>query len=305
MAGTIASGTRDCPLCVCVYQASPDSVDLQMLSPTLIDLKRKRPSVVKSTVKLVHGDCVAGMRKLRADSVSLVLADPPYAPSEQQPDTEYLEFSYSWLREAVRLLRPGGTLLYFASPCALWSARLNLFLADQLGMRHVQTLAWAYKTGGDARLDGARQYAVRHETLEYWCKGGVPTFNAHQGAEPYTAEQKKQALQKGVGRVNSASLDVGRPPKSWLEVARENSPSRERSYGPHPTMKPLLLAERLVGVHSCVGDLVVVPFSGSATELLVSAKMNRSVVAFEIEEAYITMSKARAKGHGVEIEIVA
>ena len=96
-----------------------------------------------------------------------------------------------------------------------------------------------------------KQYAVRSETIEWWVKSpGLSTFNPTLAAERYTEEDKREALAKGVGRVNEASLDKGRPPRTWFDIPRENSRSKERQYGKHPSMKPMPLAERLINVHT-------------------------------------------------------
>ena len=62
-------------------------------------------------------------------------------------DDGYLGFARAWLTEAVRVLQPGGTLLYFSSPCTIWSSRMNVLLEDELKMQHQQTLSWIYAQG--------------------------------------------------------------------------------------------------------------------------------------------------------------
>ena len=148
-----------------------------------------------------------------------------------------------------------------------------------------------------------KQYAVRSETLEWWIKApGMLTFNPTVATERYTDEDKKVALAKGKGRVNEASLDKGRPPRTWVDIPRENSRSKERRYGKHPSMKPMMLAERLVGVHSNHSDRVVVPFAGSGSEMLAGTKLGRETIGFETEAEYIELMRRRFAGHGAKIE---
>ena len=59
----------------------------------------------------------------------------------------YMSFAMSWLRECVRLLRPGGALLLYGSPERLHVARMSILLEDSLGMRHVQDMPWVYTQG--------------------------------------------------------------------------------------------------------------------------------------------------------------
>lgn len=150
-----------------------------------------------------------------------------------------------------------------------------------------------------------RQYAVRHEDLLWFEKpGGVRTFHAGESATPYTDTERRVALAKAPGRVTEDSLDRGRPATTFIDIPRENSRSRERSYGRHPSMKPLLLCDRHVRVHSRPGDLVLIPFGGSGSEFISSMKLGRRAIAFEREPSYVEMIIRRLRGHQLVHDIL-
>ena len=155
-------------------------------------------------------------------------------------------------------------------------------------------------------MENMKEYAVRHERLVWFEKppsgDHKRTFNAQLAAEHYTDEDRAVALAKGKGRVTNEALDRGRPPRTFIDIPRENSRSKERQYGKHPSMKPLALCERLINVHSNEGDCVLVPFAGSGSELLVATKLNRRAVGFETERVYVDLMKRRFQGHGVPLE---
>ena len=67
-------------------------------------------------------------------------------------------------------------------------------------------------------------------------------------------------------------------------------------------MKPLVLCERLVKVHSDEGDVVLVPFAGSGSELLVAAKLGRQAIGYETEQEYVALMRRRFQGHGLALE---
>lgn len=61
----------------------------------------------------------------------------------------------------------------------------------------------------------------------------------------------------------------------------------------HPAPFPLELAERLVRMFSFVGDVVLDPFSGTATTSVAAAKCGRNSIGFEIQEGYLREGIAR------------
>lgn len=257
--------------------------------------------------RVVHGDCALVMRGLEPASARLVLADPPYdigiCREWDRVGKEYMAKARDWLTAAVNLLAPGGALLVYGSPCRSWLARMTVLLEDELGMRLVQHLPWVFTQGGDSRLQTMREYAVRHEELVWFEKPHGPrTFAAAEAAEHYTDADRAVALAKGKGRVTEAALDRGRPPRTFIDIPRENSRSRERQYGHHPSMKPLALCERLIRVHTQPGDRVVVPFAGSGSEVLAASKLGREAIGAELEPTYIELMRRRFEDHGVDCD---
>lgn len=251
--------------------------------------------------KMLHvADCVRGMREHLADeSVALVLADPPYNISvrgeawDSMSASEARRFCLEWLGEAARILRPGGSLLVWGSPCTTDWMRLIVAAVDDVGLRLVQTMTWVYTQGADGRLRTMTKYATRHELVAWLAKPGPTTFNPTDVAVQYTALERSVALSKGKGRVRPDSLEVGRPPRSWIDVPRENSRSRQRRFGSHPCMKPLPLCDRLILAHSNRDDLVVVPFAGSGSEMISCIRLRRRCVGFESNSEYAAIATAR------------
>lgn len=260
---------------------------------------------------LETADCAEKMAALAPEGVDMAIVDPPYGidVAKQKWDSgklDHIGMAKAWLQPCVRALRPGGALLLYGSPCKDTLSRLLLYLVDELGMALVQKCAWVYTQGGDARLSTMREYAVRHEELVWFEKPCVSTkaakgriFNASEAAEHYTDADRAVALAKGKGRVTEESLAKGRPPRSFIDIPRENSRSKERHNGSHPCMKPLALCERLIKFHSNAGDTVLVPFAGSGSEAISAVKLGRRCIAYEIDAAYAAIATARLRSHGL------
>ena len=287
-----------CAVCVCAM-ASSSSEDES--GPAA-----KRVCVRNVGTKLEHKSCESVMATLNQE-VDLIVADPPYesvvsASWDQYKYDEYKNFTKRWLALAVQALRQGGVLLIYGSPERTWISRIAVMLEDELNMEVKQQLAWVYNQGGGSRVSSMKKLAVQHELLLWAQKpGGAQTFNAADCVEHYREDERAVALAKGKGRVSESSLDRGRPPRTFLDFPRENARSKERSYGQHPSMKPLALCEHLIKLFSNESELVLVPFAGSGSEMLSAAKLGRRCVGCEISSEYCDLIRRRFAGHELEL----
>jgi site-specific DNA-methyltransferase (adenine-specific) len=75
---------------------------------------------MKNDVKIVNGECIAEMQKLKDASVDLVIADPPYWKVigqswdyQWRTEHDYVAWSLQWMSEVSRILRFGGTFYMF------------------------------------------------------------------------------------------------------------------------------------------------------------------------------------------------
>src|SRR5215203_2528638 len=70
-------------------------------------------------------------------------------------------------------------------------------------------------------------------------------------------------------------------------------PMREKSYGRHPTQKPLRLLRRAVLASSVEGELLFDPFSGSATTGVAAKELGRFFVGAEVDREYAELGARR------------
>ena len=67
----------------------------------------------------------------------------------------------------------------------------------------------------------------------------------------------------------------------------------EKTFGKHPTQKPLALLERCIQAASNRGDLIFDPFMGSGTTGIAALKHERQFCGCEIEADYFELAKKR------------
>ena len=74
----------------------------------------------------------------------------------------------------------------------------------------------------------------------------------------------------------------------------------EKSHGKHPTQKPLALLERCLLASTKPGDLVVDPFSGSASTGVAALSAGRHFIGAEIDANYCTLASKRLQATEAE-----
>ena len=67
----------------------------------------------------------------------------------------------------------------------------------------------------------------------------------------------------------------------------------------HPDQKPVQLMERLIGLFTDKGDMILDPFAGSATTLVVAEWMSRKCMAFEIDRSCYMKATIRLENAGI------
>ena len=129
---------------------------------------------------LVRGDTVDAMEEFVADeSVDLVFADPPYnigknfnGRIDRMAETEYIEWSYSWLSVCVRKLKPTGSMYVMTS--TQFMPYFDLFLRDKVQI--LSRIIWSYDSSG---VQARKYYGSMYEPILFAVKDPAKyTFNA-------------------------------------------------------------------------------------------------------------------------------
>jgi site-specific DNA-methyltransferase (adenine-specific)/modification methylase len=65
----------------------------------------------------------------------------------------------------------------------------------------------------------------------------------------------------------------------------------------HPTQKPEEMLKRIIIASSNEGDLVLDPFLGSGTTVVVAEQLKRNWIGIEISKKYVEFAKKRIKDY--------
>lgn len=85
------------------------------------------------------------------------------------------------------------------------------------------------------------------------------------------------------------SITFGMNEKSIIKETRDHYSAI------HPTQKPVKLLQRLLRLSSKIGDVVLDPFSGSASTAIACMNTNRNYIGFELDKEYYDLSIKRIK----------
>lgn len=211
------------------------------------------------------------------------------SPAYRDAYEDYLGFLEPRLREAYRLLTSDGSLFVHLD---YREAHYVKVLLDTIFGRasFMNEIIWAYDYGGRSK----RRWATKHDTLFWYAKDPQRYVFNYEAIDriPYMAPSL----------VGAEKAQRGKTPTDvwWLTIVPTNSKEKTG----YPTQKPLKLLERIVRVHSEVGDWVLDFFAGSGTTGEAAARLGRHFVLVDNNPEAVEIMKQRLAHIGVDIESV-
>ncbi|MCI5115135.1 MAG: site-specific DNA-methyltransferase [Candidatus Electrothrix sp. LOE1_4_5] len=240
---------------------------------------------------LYEGDCVEWLKSIASETVDLIFADPPYNIKKADWDNfesqeQYIDWSMQWIKEASRVLKKTGTLYI----CGFSEILADLKHPSMKYFKGCKWIVWYYKNKANLGKDWGRS----HESILHLRKGKKFTMNIDDVRIPYGKHTLKypshpQAKTSQYGN-GGKRKDIWTPhpqgakPKDILEVPTTCNGMGEKT--PHPTQKPEELLRKLVLASSNENDLVLDPFSGSGTTLVVAEQLGRQWLGCDLSHEY-------------------
>jgi site-specific DNA-methyltransferase (adenine-specific) len=233
-------------------------------------------------MNLMLGDCLERMNEIPDGSVDLILADPPYAKTQNVWDS-VIPLDKMW-NELKRIIKPNGAVLLFGQN----SFSFKLGLSNEQMFRYL--IVWE-KTKAGGFLNAKKMPLQAHEDiLCFYSK--LPTYNPQfEIGKPYT----KKAVTNGDGnnygkfdRVGQVAVNNGtRCPRSVIKFSNDNHGSL------HPTQKPVALMEYLVKTYTQEGETVLDFVMGSGTTGIACKNTGREFIGIEKDAGYFEIAKQR------------
>lgn len=222
---------------------------------------------------------------IKDESVDTVFADPPFnigkiyrdSTNDNLPEEQYVEWCKAWIRECVRVLKPGGSIFLYNLP--KWNIIFGAYLNElNLTFRHWIAIELSMLLPIPNRLYPS------HYSLLYYTKGAKPnTFRKirtpiatcrHCGGEIRDYGGHRKAMNPNGVNLKDVWTDV--PPVRHKKFKSENRNANALS---------TKITDRVVEMSTCPGDIVLDPFGGSGTTYVSCENKGRRWIGIEIDYA--------------------
>lgn len=263
--------------------------------------KQSRLELLLDTV--INGDCIENMRKLPESCVDLIIADPPYNLSKggdwkwdnsvsltgmggnwnkvmQSWDDfsleNYFTFTFTWLQEAQRILKPTGSMWIFGT---YHNTGIINLICQILKIEIINEVVW-YKRNAFPNLSG-RRLTASHETI-LWCNKGGKKREYY-----FDYEYSKNGLFESDGL-----KAYGKQMRTVWDIPN-NKDREELKYGKHPTQKPIRILSRMIKLSTHKNDIVFTPFAGTGSECVAAKKCGRHYLGIELDNEFCMIAEER------------
>jgi site-specific DNA-methyltransferase (adenine-specific) len=210
---------------------------------------------------ILYEDCIEGMRKLPAESVDLIVADPPFGihfdgkgalynrndelvvDDYEEVIENYGEFTNQWIKELPRIMKDTSSAYIFSG----WTNLQDILFAIQKNnLILINHIIWKYQFG----VFTQKKYVTSHYHVLFVVK-----------------EAKKYFFNK----IEHYPLDIWDIPRTYLPGQKKNG-----------TKLPEEVIIRAINFSSKPGDLVFDPFMGNGTTATCAKMTFRHFLGFEV-----------------------
>ncbi|MBP5545446.1 MAG: site-specific DNA-methyltransferase [Kiritimatiellae bacterium] len=264
---------------------------------------KSKPASRRPGIEVHFGDNLEVLRGWPSESVDLIYIDPPFNTGHRQLRTRFskrggekvAERSYGYpdsfddfsgflqprMVEAYRILKPDGSLFFHMDFREVHYCKVML---DTIFGRSsfINEIIWAYDYGARSKV----KWSAKHDNILWYAKDPKHyTFNYDDMPRiPYMAP----------GLVGPEKAARGKTPTDvwWHTIVSPNG--REKTG--YATQKPRGVIDRIVRIHSKLGDLVMDFFAGSGTLGESAHSLGRNCVLVDSNRDAIAVMKRRFKG---------
>ena len=228
--------------------------------------------------QVLMGESMSLILDLPAQSVDMILTDPPYGTTVNKWDT-IIPYDILW-GCFEHIIKPGGAIVMTS---------VQPFTST-LAMSNIKAFKYEWvwlKENASNFLNAKIRPLIIHENVLVFCLNGSPPYYP-QELVPCKIKGKHGGISNnyGVARTEGWIQEWTNYPQTILQFKRDNPKQ-------HPTQKPVALFEYLIRTYTKEGEIVLDPFAGSGTTGVAAKNTGRSFILMEQEQKYIDIINQR------------
>ena len=266
--------------------------DIKRLTNKVVSINDE-PNITDILDKTICGDSIELLDKLPAESVDLLIADPPYNLTKQfktnsfkssQMD-EYRKWLELWVPKLVRLCKPEASIYI----CGDWRSSPAIYYVLEKYFTIRNRLTWEREKGRGAKTN----WKNSHEDIWFATMGDSYTFNVdavklkRRVIAPYKVDGKPKDWQE----TDDGNYRLTHPSNMLTDLSVPFWSMPENTE--HPTQKPEKLLAKLILASSNPGDVVFDPFLGSGTTSVTAKKLGRRYFGIEKDDTFCMLTEKR------------
>lgn len=255
--------------------------------------------------QLYLGNCLEKMQEFPDNTFDMIFADPPYMLSNDGISCQNgkmvsvnkgswdkskgiendFEFNKAWLSECRRILKENGTIWVSGRYHNIYSCG---FAIQLLGFHILNDISW-FKPNASPNLS-CRFFTASHESL-IWARKNKKASHTFNYENMKNGNFPNDFLKKPNLQMRSVWA-IGTPKPS------------EKTFGKHPTQKPIDLLDRIIISSTNEDDLILDPFCGGGTTGVSCIKLGRRFIGIEKERNFFELSKKRIEQEINELKLL-
>ena len=245
---------------------------------------------MKTTLR--HGDCLSLLRQYtNIEPIDLTFLDPPFnqdkeynAWNDNLPDEEY----WGWMRDVckeVHAITSDGGAIYFMQREK--NSESVLRCLRESGWIFQNLIVWKKKTSA---VPAMKRYGKHYQIIAFGTKGKTPRLFNRLRIDPPLPSGYKYQRENGMF-VTDVWDDIREMTSGYFagdEALYDADGNRA-----HKQQSPIQLLIRIILSSTNPGDVVLDPFTGSGTTLVVASQLNRKSIGIELDPCNVEIIHER------------
>ena len=288
-----------------------------------------RPALVRyhrtQLGRIMHGDSLPFLRKMRTGSVELVMTSPPFGLVRKKdygnvPADEYLDWFRPFAEQINRVLKDNGSFVIDIGGAwnaglptrSLYHFKLLIMLCEEFGFHLAQDFYWwnPSKLPTPAEWVTVRRIRVKDAINTVWwlSKSPWPKASNRRVLQPYSPSMKALLVNGYKAKLRPSGHDISDKfsidngaaiPPNLIDLPNTESNGAYQRYCEehglphHPARFPSELPEYFIRMLTDRGDFVVDPFAGSCVTGEVAERLGRKWLCAELREDYLAGAVSR------------